>query len=190
MKQGYNLALERSRARVQKEAELMRWLGVHQKRVNEIFKRARLAAEAVNDGLIYIETRPAAYAGASHTVFVSFSIHQLQGLKDPKLETALTPFLDANESRCVDYAQALNRDYKFIYKLDGGEFEVMVSAYVAEENPTCRKILVRREVVPTVQEVFALSCDGDVIEAAPVLPKLVDVDAQTQGWIDSQVKED
>ena len=165
--QGYNKALARVKERQQSEARLAEWLRENQRRINELWRRAERIDVSVpfHKG---IDCSP----GYQHTVYISISLRALQGLKDPALEVALTPWLDADESRCQDFAQYLNRDYHFTYKLPGGEVRVQVNAYVADENPTCRKILVERRVQPRVEEIYKLACDGDIVEADPVLPKV------------------
>lgn len=164
---GYNLALADSRERAQRELKLSHWLKQHQRFINAKWKQAEHERSTRN-----IATSPAISDWDNHTLYITVTVRELEGLKDPVLEQVLTPFIDAPNSRCTDFAQYLNRDYHFEYPVEGGIVKVSVSAYVKEENPTCRKILVSRETVPQVREIFALSCEGDIIEGQEPTIKL------------------
>lgn len=172
MERGYNVALAKSKARMQLELRLGEWLAVNQKLINRLHKTAAELEEQKLCDYYGLDSTPAGYPGGEQNVTLVISARDLQGLKDPRLEQIITPFLDAPESKCQDYAQYLNRDYHFIYPVEGGKITIMIGAYVAEENPTCRKILVERKTVARVEEVYKLSCDGDIVEADPVNPKL------------------
>lgn len=184
--QGYNLALAGSRERMQRELRLGEWLKVHQKAINAHWRMIESFMEKhKNKGFYHsISAQAACNEWDKHTVSMSLTLRQLDGLKDPLLEEAMMPFIDADETRCTDYPNILNRDYYFTFKFEGGAIQILVGAYVKEENPTCRKILVERKTVTQLVEVFRMACDGDIVEADPVLPKLANVDAQTQGFID------
>lgn len=171
IERGYNLALARVKERQRREAQLAAWLLQHQVLINQFYRTAQAIAEI--DPIHFscsVDSSPS--WGPDHEVLISVIMRQLQGLKDERLERALTPFVDAPESKCTDYPQYMNRDYVFIYPVERGVIKIFVSAYVAEENPTCRKILVDRKTVTRVEEVYKLSCDGDIVEADPVNLKL------------------
>ena len=53
----------------------------------------------------------------------------------------------------TDYANVINRDFTY----DMPKFEVMFSAYVKEDSPTCRKIAVGTEVQTVVK--YEIQCD-------------------------------
>lgn len=172
IERGYNLALARVKDRQRREAQLAAWLLQHQVQINQFYRTAQAIAE-IDPMHFYIcvDSSPA-YYGEGQELQITISLRQLQGLKDERLERALTPFVDAPESKCTDYPQYMNREYVFTYPVEGGRIKVYVSAYVAEENPTCRKILVDRKTVTRVEEVYKLSCDGDIVDADPVNLKL------------------
>lgn len=175
---GYNLALDDSRQRMQRELRLGEWLKANQRLINaqwKIIESLGAKLRQSHQSWVSISSQPgASYEGDPHLVYISLSVRQLEGLKDPVLEEVLTPFIDAPESRCTDYPQSLNRDYYFVYPVEGGKIHISVSAYVKEENPTCRKILVKRKAVTQMVEVYKMACDGDIYDAEPVLPKLAD----------------
>lgn len=87
---------------------------------------------------------------------ISFYLHNLDGFKDQRLETVLWYLSEldgSREPRSTEYAQSLNRVYRF----DFGGFEVRVDATVRSDSPTCRKVVVSSELVK--QERFAIQCD-------------------------------
>jgi hypothetical protein len=187
--QGYNLVLADSKERLHRELKLGEWLKTHQKTINALWRKVEGIRSAMpEDRVSYyhdsITSRAAQSNWDQHQVYITISLRQLEGLKDPLLELALTPFIDAPKSRCQDWPQSLNRDYHFSFELEGGTIDVSVSAYVKEENPTCRRILVERKPITTLQEVYKLACDGDIIEgevpavkleAAAADPNVIDV---------------
>lgn len=87
---------------------------------------------------------------------VTFYVSGLDSFKDDRLASMLWYFstLDGErEAKSEDYAQALNRTYRF--KFDG--FMVRVNATVKSDSPTCRKVVVSSEMVK--QDVYAIQCD-------------------------------
>jgi hypothetical protein len=87
---------------------------------------------------------------------VSFYLNNLDGFKDERLEAILwyLSTLDGSrEPRSSEYAQALNRTYRF----DFNGFEVRVDAIVRSDSPTCRKVVVSSELVK--QDKYAIQCD-------------------------------
>lgn len=87
---------------------------------------------------------------------VTFYLNNLDGFKDERLEAILwyLSTLDGErEVRSSEYAQALNRTYRFDFK----DFEVRVDATVRSDSPTCRKVVVSSELVK--QEKYAIQCD-------------------------------
>jgi hypothetical protein len=174
---GYNLALLEARARMQRELKLTQWLNIHQKAINLHWKKVEAFVDAhskSSNGSIYssISTSPSYGSCDPHQVAIHLTVRNLEGLKDPVLEQAITPFLDSDKSISNDFPNMLNRDYTFTYILADGQISVTIAAYVKEENPTCRKILVERKSVTTLQEVYKMTCDGDIVDADPVLLKV------------------
>jgi hypothetical protein len=87
---------------------------------------------------------------------ISFYLNNLDGFKDERLEAILwyLSTLDGSrEPRSSEYAQSLNRTYRFDF--DG--FEVRVDATVRSDSPTCRKVVVSSELVK--QDKYAIQCD-------------------------------
>jgi hypothetical protein len=87
---------------------------------------------------------------------ISFYLNNLDGFKDEKLEAVLwyLSTLDGSrEPRSCEYAQSLNRTYRF----DFSGFQVRVDATVRSDSPTCRKVVVSSELVK--QERYAIQCD-------------------------------
>jgi hypothetical protein len=172
--QGYNLALEDSKQRMQRELRLGEWLKTNQKAINAHWRTIEAFITKHEGKGFYrsISSQPAYHESDTHTVFMSLTLRQLDGLKDPVLEEAMMPFIDATKTTCTDYPNYLNRDYNFLFEVPGGKIHILVGAYVKEENPTCRKILVERKAVTQVVEVFRMACDGDIIEGQEPSVKL------------------
>lgn len=87
---------------------------------------------------------------------VCFYLENLDGFKDVRLEAILwyLSTLDGErEARSNEYAQLLNRVYRF--EFDG--FDVRVDATVRSDSPTCRKVVVSSELVK--QDKYAIQCD-------------------------------
>lgn len=87
---------------------------------------------------------------------VSFYMNNLDGFKDERLESVLwyLSTLDGErEPRSSEYAQSLNRTYRFDFK----GFCVRVDATVRSDSPTCRKVVVSSELVK--QDKYAIQCD-------------------------------
>ena len=90
------------------------------------------------------------------TPTLRFYMRNLDGFKHSKLETVLwyLSTLDGDrEVHSEEWAQALNRDYRF--KFSG--FDVAVHAYVRDDSPTCRKVVIDSKLVK--QDVYAIQCD-------------------------------
>jgi hypothetical protein len=87
---------------------------------------------------------------------VSFYMSNLDGFKDERLEAVLwyLSTLDGErEPRSSEYAQSLNRTYRFDFK----GFCVRVDATVRSDSPTCRKVVVSSELVK--QDKYVIQCD-------------------------------
>lgn len=90
-------------------------------------------------------------------VFVTY--RDLSGFKDLRLEVTLDGLNFIGEAQSTkDWPSLLNRDYSFdVPFADGSHIHVMVSAYVNEDSPTCRKVKVGEEY--KVVDKFELVCD-------------------------------
>lgn len=87
---------------------------------------------------------------------VTFYAVNLDSFKDKRLEAMLWFFSTLDGSRDVsttDYAVALNRVYRFQFN----GFMVRVDATVKSDSPTCRKVVVKSEMVK--KDVYAIQCD-------------------------------
>ncbi len=87
---------------------------------------------------------------------VTFYAAGLDSFKDQRLESMLwyLSSLDGSrDAKTTDYAASLNRVYRFDF--DG--FVVRVDATVKSDSPTCRKVVVKTEMVK--QDVYAIQCD-------------------------------
>lgn len=87
---------------------------------------------------------------------ICFYLENLDGFKDERLEAVLwyLSTLDGSrEAKSTEYAQCLNRTYRF--QFDG--FYVRVDATVRSDSPTCRKVVVSSELVK--QDKYAIQCD-------------------------------
>jgi hypothetical protein len=87
----------------------------------------------------------------------------LDGFNDRKLTMILDSLLyvDGLEAtKTSDYPNSLNRDFRFEFKYGPAWYEaivVSIAAYVREDSPTCRKVLVGTET-KTV-ETYKIVCD-------------------------------
>ena len=94
------------------------------------------------------------------TISVGFSLYGLEGLKSPAFMKLLSHFVDADLTHTKDYPASLNRDYSFWYRLpDNVWLKVCVYAYVKEDSPTCRKVLVKSEQRLVTDETYKIVCD-------------------------------
>lgn len=84
----------------------------------------------------------------------SINLYRLDGFKSLRLESVLWLLEEIGTLKeTKEYASCLNRDYK--YEVDG--YRVLLGAYVKDDSPTCRKIVVGTETVTTPK--YAIQCD-------------------------------
>jgi hypothetical protein len=76
----------------------------------------------------------------------------LDSFKDERLTTLLERLLDHAEPDVKEYAEALNKDYRF----DLGDTRVQVCAYVKSDSATCRKVQIDTKTVE--QPVYKIIC--------------------------------
>jgi hypothetical protein len=87
----------------------------------------------------------------------------LDGFTDRKLTMILDSLLYVNglePMQTTDYPNCLNRDFRFEFKYGPSWYEtivVSIAAYVREDSPTCRKVLVGTET-QTVEK-YKIVCD-------------------------------
>ena len=87
---------------------------------------------------------------------VYITMDKLESLKCQRLEMVLNGIInlpDAVATDTRDWPSSLNRDYHFKV----ADIRVTVAAYVREDSPTCRKVLVKTELKP--QDVYEIRCD-------------------------------
>ena len=85
---------------------------------------------------------------------ITVSLYQLEGFKSLRLESVLWMLEEIGTLKeQKEYPSCLNRDYK--YEAHG--FQVRVCAYVKDDSPTCRKVVVGTDTVTTPK--YAIQCD-------------------------------
>ena len=90
-------------------------------------------------------------------------LNQLTGFNDPTLTTILSNLMDIDgitSTRTQDYPDSMNRDFRFEYKYGEAWDErigIVISAYVSEDSPTCRRELISSEYQKV--EKYKLVCD-------------------------------
>jgi len=87
---------------------------------------------------------------------VYITMYELESLKCQRLEMVLNGIINLPEAVAKytsDWPNSLNRDYHFTV----ADVRVTVAAYVREDSPTCRKVLVKTELKP--QDVYEIRCD-------------------------------
>lgn len=85
---------------------------------------------------------------------ISLNLYDLEGFKSLRLEAVLWLLEEIGTLvEQKEYASCMNRDYK--YAVDG--YCVHLSAYVKDDSPTCRKIVVGTETVTKPK--YAIQCD-------------------------------
>jgi hypothetical protein len=85
--------------------------------------------------------------------YIGVTLYNLESFKCLQLETMLSTLNSLGDALPTkDWASILNRDYKF----NLGFFDVVVSAYVRDDSPTCRKVVIGTEMkqVETYKIVF------------------------------------
>lgn len=90
----------------------------------------------------------------SHLPHVYVNMRNLESFKDDRLVKVLSYLSETmDDMKTEDWAQSVNRDFRF----KSGTHSVAISAYVREDSPTCRKVLVGTEL-QTVEK-FEIVCD-------------------------------
>jgi hypothetical protein len=86
---------------------------------------------------------------------VMFYLGNLDSFKDERLTKMLSTLddMDSDRSDSTDYAQSLNRVYRFNF----GCYAVRVDATVKSDSPTCRAVVIDTKIVK--QDVYAIKCD-------------------------------
>jgi hypothetical protein len=85
---------------------------------------------------------------------ITISMYNLEGFKSMRLESVLWMLETIGTLESTkEYASCLNRDYK--YAVDG--YKVQLSAYVKDDSPTCRKVVIGTDTVTTPK--YAIQCD-------------------------------
>lgn len=85
-------------------------------------------------------------------IYVTFK--NLESFKCLKLETMLATLMNMGEAKkTVDWPSSLNRDYKF----NLGAFDVTLSAFVRDDSPTCKRVIVGTETVQVHR--YEIACD-------------------------------
>lgn len=121
--------------------------------------------QAYKDGLATWEPclsaeRNYAAGGHGHAACLSITARNLDGFKDPRLVKLLERFVHANEMSTSDWAESLNRDFNFEFRLpDNNAVRVCIVAYVRSDSETCRKVLKSVETKVVEEKVYEIVCD-------------------------------
>ena len=85
---------------------------------------------------------------------IYIGMYNLESFKDDRLANVLGYLSETMDNmKSEDWPQSLNRDYRFT----SSTHSVTVSAYVRDDSPTCRKVVVGSEL-RTVEK-FEIVCD-------------------------------
>jgi hypothetical protein len=90
--------------------------------------------------------------------FVHVSMYSLDSFKQSQLVSVLeylsdkTAELDGSVN-CEDYAASINRDFRFTTT----KWTASISAYVKDDSPTCRKVVIGTEMVEKTK--YQIVCD-------------------------------
>ena len=92
-----------------------------------------------------------------NNIYVTY--RNLSGLKDLQLEITLCGLENIGRSTSTqDFPSLLNRDYLYDVSFDDGTIiSVIISAYVSEDSPTCRKVVIGQE--HKVVDKYEIVCD-------------------------------
>ena len=90
---------------------------------------------------------------------INVTYYDLEGFKDLRLQTTLEGLNFIGDiERTKEYASVMNRDYHFkVPFADGMNLSVSVCAYVKEDSPTCRKVVIGQEI-QTIDK-YEIVCD-------------------------------
>lgn len=125
----------------------LRDLKANRRKLNAIGAALNVALNGETDDVRVSYTGP-------NAVYVTMD--QLESLKCQRLEMVLNGIMNLPDARVKgtsDWPNSLNRDYHFRV----ADISVTVAAYVRDDSPTCRKVLVRTEMQP--QNVYEIRCD-------------------------------
>ena len=141
----YASALQSARESVKHMRNDLRDMQANRRKLNRI--GAVLAAaigDEPNSGFFYNSARS-----------VHCNLDELDSFKDMRLEMVLNALenIKTSEVRTSDWPDSLNRD--FHYRVD--DIHVTVAAYVKNNSPTCRKVLVGTELV--TKEKWEIRCE-------------------------------
>lgn len=125
----------------------LRDLKANRRKLNAIGAALNVALNGETDGVQVTYNGP-------NSVYVTMD--KLESLKCQRLEMVLNGIMnlpDAEVRGTSDWPNSLNRDYHFLV----ADIIVTVAAYVREDSPTCRKVLVKTELKP--QDIYEIRCD-------------------------------
>ena len=121
-------------------------LQAHRKELGKVARM--LASNLKNEDVIFISN------DFSARPYICVSLYNLESFKCLELEVMLTTLMNIGEPGDTnDWPSALNRDYKF--KLSA--FDVVVSAYVRDDSPTCKRIVIGTEMRQV--ETYKIVCE-------------------------------
>ena len=120
-------------------------LNKHRKTIGKILRSLeRLGVSDMTVSANTFEDKPNVYV----------NMRDLESFKDAKLIAVLDYLSDLTETaRSKDWAEYLNIDYRF----ESNAVNVYLGAYVKEDSPTCRKVLVGTELQTVAK--YQIVCD-------------------------------
>jgi len=125
------------------------WTRANRVKLNNIMRVFSKEEMANNDSHIYLYDK---------TIMVD--LRQLDGFKDARLVQVLDRLTAmTDEVSTCDYPAQVNRDYSFHMgeRYTDNYIGVRVSAYVREDSPTCKKVVIGTEMVE--QLTYEIVCD-------------------------------
>ena len=86
--------------------------------------------------------------------YIGISLYNLESFKCLKLETMLATLIGLGDAKATrDWPSSLNLDFEF----NLGFFDVHVSAYVRDDSPTCKRVVVGTEMRQV--ETYKIVCE-------------------------------
>jgi hypothetical protein len=102
------------------------------------------------------------YTGSAdgHMACISATMRGLNGFKDARLMALLERYVHADDAKTSDWAESLNRDFEFTFKLpDGHAIKVTLVTYVRSDSETCRKVLKEVKTRVIEDKTYEMVCD-------------------------------
>lgn len=157
-----NAAIENLRETQKTLAERVAFLRQYKTEINRLMAPL---TKAYKDGLLSWEPclsaeRNYTVNGEGHRAVIGATMRQLDGFKDEKLTKLLERYVHANDMKTADWAESLNRDFHFEFKLpDNNAIAVQLVTYVRSDSETCRKVLKEVKTRVVEDKTYEMVCD-------------------------------